>query len=67
MPTLTPDDIRARLKSAIVKKGGITKFAASRDVTESYIYRVLKTGRPSAKLASFLGVREIRGTWEDAK
>lgn len=65
MKPLTPDDIRARLKAAIDKKGGVTKFAASRDVTESYIYAVLRTGRPSRKLADFLKVREVRGTWEE--
>lgn len=64
---LNTDQIKARLKAAIVKAGGATKFAAKNDMTEGYVHRVMRTGKPGKRLSAALKVREIRGVWEEVK
>ena len=62
-PQLTEAQVRARLASAIVAKGGVAKFAHHAGVSDTFVYKALKDGTFGPKLLKALGLTKATTTY----
>ena len=63
MQNLTRDEVVARIKAAVDKKGGAAQFAAGLNVTPDYVRHVLNGKKPGPKVCAAIGVVENDKTW----
>lgn len=63
MKNLTQEQVIARIKAAVAKKGGPVKFAKGLDVTPDYVRHVLNGKKPGPKVCAAIGVVENDKSW----